>query len=200
MKKTYIYLIMVIAASVISTGVCRANAIIENFDWNDETVDGWESDEVWDKLSSIGSGAVDASGYMKIDDNITVLQHPADWYAIFSSSASSLFAGAWKSAFWVAFDFWSEDVELDYEQVVSGLDDSSVWDTELLSEEDDSVSVVSAVYGDSAKWDYGGSLQEDFVNELSSVEWIGDYVWRTIGIRSYGIDDFNLVVPRKSSE
>ena len=186
-------------ASVVSAGVCSADAILEDFDWNDGTVDGWDSDDSWGKLSSVGSGAVDAYGYLKIDNNAVALCHPTDWYALFSSSASSLFAGAWQSALWVAFDFWAEDVELDYEQVVWGLDDGSVWDAKLLGE-DDTVSAGASAYGDSAKWDYGGSLQEDFVNELSSVDWIGDYVWRTTGIKNYGMDDFNLVVPRKSSE
>jgi hypothetical protein len=130
---------------------------------------------------------------------------PDGWYSLATAPASSLFAGTWQSDMWVEFDFWAEDVEPEYVQVRWAGDDGTVWQNTVFDSDESSMDVgtwtglSSASFSDYANWDYGGGTQEDFVNDLSSIDWIGVYIWRNGGgAQSYGIDDFNLMVPEPS--
>lgn len=201
MKKSYICIILMVLTAVVFSNMCCANTIVDTFDWNDGTTQGWSSDESWTHLSSPGSGGVDDSGYLKIDMDATAALPPEGWYSLASADASSLFAGNWQSDMWVEFDFWAEDVEPEYVQVRWAGEDGIVWQNTVFDSDETSMdvdtwnSLSSASFSDYADWDYGGGTQEDFVNDLSAIDWIGVYIWRNGCAQGYGIDDFNLMVP-----
>lgn len=205
MKNIFTYIVLMILLFGMSNMACHANTIVETFDWNDNTTQGWTSDESWTHLSSPGSGGVDDSGYLRIDMDATAAFPPEGWYSLASADASSLFAGTWQSDMWVEFDFWAEDVEPEYVQVRWAGEDGTVWQNTVFDSDETSMELdtwtglSSASFSDYANWDYGGGTQEDFVNDLSSIDWIGVYIWRNAGgAQSYGIDDFNLMVPEPS--
>lgn len=195
-------LLKIFLAVMLNCGLGYGATIVGSFDWNDGTLQGWSTDQSWSHLSSPGSGGVDDSGFLKIDMDATSSFPPDGWYTLASAPASSLFAGTWRSDMWVQFDFWAQDVEPAYVQVRWAGQDGTVWQNTVFDSADSSMTVgdwtrlSSADFSNYANWDYGGGSQEDFVNDLASIDWIGVYIWRNTGAaQGYGIDDFNLMVP-----
>lgn len=182
--------------------MAHGGTIIGSFDWNDPGVDGWTSDESWVTLSNPESGGVDG-GYLNIDllDAIGFLP-PERWFALATAPASSLFAGYWSSDMWIQFDFWADDFEPEYVQVRFAGEDATEWRNTVFDSDSSTMQtqtwtqLTSARFESYTDWDYGGGSQEDFVNDLAAIDWIGVYIWRNTSVaQDYGIDNFRLMVP-----
>jgi len=202
-KLSALWLIGVCAVLAAAAPLAQGGSIIGSFDWDDGTLQEWSSDESWVTLSNPGSGGVDDTGYLRIAlPDATGFLPPERWFALATAPASSLFAGSWTSDMWIEFDFWAEDVEPEYVQVRFAGDDGTEWRNTVFDSDTSTMrtqtwtQLTSAQFDSYTDWDYGGGSQEDFVNDLASIDWIGVYIWRnTSAAQDYGIDNFRLMVP-----
>lgn len=187
-------------------GPVMAASIVGSFTWdNVGDVEGWTAPgQDWVTLGNPGTGGPggEGDGFLKIDMAATPGFPSEGSFALARTPASALFAGTWESDMWVEFDFWAQDVEPEYVEVRWAGDDGSVWRSTVFDSDESTMQtetwsqLSSASFTDYADWDYGGGNQEDFVNDLASIDWIGVYVWRSGGdAQRYGIDNFNLMVP-----
>lgn len=121
-----------------------------------------------------------------------------------SGRAEDLFAGTWRSEYWIEFDFWSDGTDPAALEVRWGVDGSTnVWASAV-----DPTSgggggsgwqtLRTAPFGvDADIWNNNGlGNPAVYLDELNAINWIGIYVAQTgSGDQSYGIDDFSLMVP-----
>jgi hypothetical protein len=196
---------VVLAGLVVAARVAQASIIVAQTTWNDGTTEGWTDAQSWVTLSNPGSGGIADTGYLHVhmDATSTSEGEPgAEWYALASAPASSVFAGNWQGR-WVEFDFLAADVQPEYVQIRwQSATNTTVWRSTVFDASTSSMAVgswthmVSSGFADYADWDYGSGTQELFVNDLATIDWIGVYVWRNgAGEQDYGIDEFRLMVP-----
>jgi hypothetical protein len=166
----------------------------------------WTDNQTWASLANPGSGGVDDTGYLRItlDQTDTEEGEPgAQWGVLVSVPVSSFFAGNWGPGMNVAFDFWAEDIEPDYMQVRwRSATNSSVWRATVFDSDSSSMptgtwtSLSAPSFRSYLDWDFGGGNQEQFVNDLATIDWIGVFIWRnTADAQHYGIDNFRLMIP-----
>ena len=185
--------------TMLVAGRVFAGTVVGAFDWDDGTVQDWTSNQGWVNLShSTGSG----SGYLDIGLDATSAFPPEGWFALATAPASGLFTGTWTSDNWVQFDFWAQDVAPEYVQVRWGSTNSTVWRSTVYDSDVSTMQtqtwtrLTSARFDSFTDWDYGGGTQEQFVNDLASIDWIGVYIWRnSSAAQNYGLDNFSLMVP-----
>jgi len=203
MKKQW--LVLVFALPVLFTRPAAASIIVAQQTWNDGTTNGWSDSESWVNLSNPGSGGVDNTGYLRVhlDATSTLEGDPgAQWYALTRTSASSLFAGNWEGT-WAEFDFFAQEVAPQYVQLRwQSATNSSVWRSTVFDSQQTGMStgvwthMVGPALSNFTEWNYGGATQEQFVNDLASIDWIGVYIWRNTGsVQDFGLDNFRLMVP-----
>ncbi len=186
----------------------RAASIVGSFNWNDSSsTEGWTAPgQTWVDLGNPNSGGASGGGagdgFLQIDMAATNGFPLEGLFALAQTPASALFAGTWQQQMWVEFDFWAEDVEPEYVQVRFAGEDDTVWRSTVFDSDTSSMQaqtwthLATPSFTDYSDWDYGGGSQEDFVNDLASIDWIGVYVYRNGGAaQDYGIDNFNLMVP-----
>jgi hypothetical protein len=182
-----------------------ASIIIQ--DWNNlpSTTEGWMSMQTWVDLQNPGSGGVDGSGYLRIhlDATDTEASEPgAEWYALARTPGSTYFAGNYTDR-QLAFDFFAANVEPTYVQIRwQSTTNTSVWRSTLYASSSGNMpvgswtSMIAPQFASYTDWNYGGGNQEQFISDLSSVDWIGIYVWRNgAEEQDYGLDDVSLMVP-----
>lgn len=196
---------LLVLLSALFARSAAASIIVAQESWNDGSTAGWTSSQGWVNLSNPGSGGINDTGYLRatLDATTTGVGDPgAEWYALSKVDASSFFAGNWEGA-WVEFDFLAENVAPAYVQIRwQSSTNSAVWRSTVFNSQKSGMStgvwtrLGGPALSSSADWNYGGGTQEQFVNDLASIDWIGVYVFRgTADEQRYGLDDFRLMVP-----
>lgn len=195
----------VLLVAVMLSGVPDAGAgsKVGGFDWADAgDLQDWYSGDPWSTLSNPGSGGTEGDGYLNIHMDATSELPPAEWFALAKVDAVNCFAGTWESSMWVEFNFWANDVEPGYVQVRWGGDSGETWRNTIFDSAESTMQtqtwthLMSAQFESYEDWDYGGGSQQEFVDDLASIDWIGVYIWRDSTVaQDYGLDDFNLMVP-----
>lgn len=183
----------------------QAGSIVGGFDWSTSgDLEGWESDEMWADLSNPGAGGTGGAGdgYLNIHFDPTTEMPPTEWFTLVKVDASRLFAGAWQSEMWVEFDFWANDAPPDYVEIHWAGQSGNEWSSRVFDATTSSMDeqtwtrLTSAQFESYQDWDYGGGTQQQFVEDLASIDWIGVYVGRdSADAQDFGVDNFNLMVP-----
>lgn len=191
-----IYLFLLVAA--------RGDLLIGEIDWNSGGLEGWTTSDGWVSLANPGSGGVTNSGYLQVTLAATdpFNQGLDEWWALVSTPATNLFAGTWETGSYVAFDLYAANILPEYVQIQWGSTNSShVWRNTVYDINDGGLSVgqwtgVRAMLEDYSSWDYGGGTQQEFLDDLAAIDWIGVYIWRgSADEQIYGIDSFRLAIP-----
>jgi len=183
----------------------RASIIVGKHDWDDGTLQGWSEDQQWVSLANPGSGGIGNSGYLQITLAATATgenEPGAEWWALTTVPASSLFAGNWAGK-WVAFNFRAENAQPEYVQIRwKSTGNNNVWRATVFDSEDSTMPVqqwtelTTPRFTNYLDWDYGGGSQEQFVNDLASIDWIGVFIWRSAEtLQQFGLDEVRLMVP-----
>ncbi|MFO7870661.1 MAG: hypothetical protein R6V03_04425 [Kiritimatiellia bacterium] len=204
MKKCFIWFVLPIAICI--AGAARGDYVVATQDWNEAGLNGWTSDEGWVNLSNPGAGG-NTGGYLQVELEAVGMFEGKD-YALPYTGSTNFYTGAWNTNYWVAFDFWASNTQPGYVQVQwAGTNDTNrVWASTVFDSNDESMSLETWTGLTSPKflyhtdWDYLDALdnwtQQDFIDDLASIDWIGVYIWRTgTGQQFYGIDNFKLMVP-----
>lgn len=114
-------------------------------------------------------------------------------------SATNLFAGTWSSEFWIEFDFWAATTLPDLLQVRWGSStNDNVWGQTVTPSggEGGWQTLRTTSLGDTGNWDISLGNVNEYLGDLSSIDWIGVFIDRSgAGEEIYGIDDFSLMVP-----
>jgi hypothetical protein len=109
-----------------------------------------------------------------------------------------LFAGTWTPDMFVEFDFWAEDVAPGALQLQwSSTTNSDVWASTLQQPSaTQSWDRLSASFANWSDWMFPGATEDQYLSDLSSIDWIGVYIYREgAGAQDYRIDNFSLMIP-----
>ncbi len=184
---------MVLTALVIGAVPASASTIVGVIDWDPPPATAWKADDT-DVAVSIDPG--DGNPWLRIDfgadDPATVLV---------SGSAADLFAGTWRSEYWIEFNFWADTTLPETLQVRWGAGGGStnIWGHTVTPSGglNSWQTLRTASLGTDSAWNIGLGDPNEYLADLSSIDWIGVYIDRgtTVGADSYGIDDFSLMVP-----
>ena len=182
----------------------NAASIVASNDWNTAGLSGWTNSQTWISQVNPMSGG-NAGGYQQIEFDATAWFSGED-YALATNGASGLYAGAWETDMWLELDFWASNtapvsVEVRWQSSTSS---TRTWASQVFHETNSTMNVeewthmTSASLTDHNQWDAydaGDNWTEtDFVDDLSSIDWIGVYIWRSgIDQQFYGIDNFALM-------
>lgn len=178
-----------------------ASIIVAQETWNDGSTGGWTSNTDWASLTNPVPTGND--GYLRIHLKTIDPEEPgAEWYGLAQTPASSFFAGNWQGK-WAEFDFFAEDVVPDYVQIRwKSSTNSEVWRSTVFDSQKTGLStgvwthMAGPAFSSATDWNYGSGTQEQFINDLAAIDWIGVYIWRNTGAaQNYGLDDFRLMVP-----
>lgn len=172
-----------------------AEIILGHFDWS-TGLQGWASLKGWSQLTAPGS----PQAWLNITFPETKEPEGGqdEWYDVAYVQATNLFAGTWSPAMSVRFDFMAEDVVPKAIQVQwKSSTNSSIWGSVLTPPATTNTwTRYGAGFGDWNDWKFAGASQDKYLSDLSSIEWIGVYVFRTGGgPQNYALDDFNLMIP-----
>ena len=184
-------MLMTLLASVVSVS---AGSIVGIIDWDTPPATGWISDDAAVAVSTTSGSGGDGQ-WLRIDFDDG---DPAD--VLVSGSAADLFAGTWRSEYWIEFDFWAETTLPDMLQVRWGAEGSTnIWGQTVTPSGGVGTwqTLRATSLGDDANWDIGLGDPSEYLADLSSIDWIGVYIDRgtTSGADSYGVDDYSLMVP-----
>jgi len=183
--------LIVLAALITGAVSASASTFVGIIDW-DPPATAWTSDVPDDVDVAITNSAGD--NWLSISfTNTTPLA------ATVSGSAANLFAGTWRSEYWIEFDFWA-DTQADSVQVRWGADGSTnIWGQTVTPSGGlgSWQTLRTDAFGQTAAdWDIGLGNTVEYLTDLSSIDWIGVYIDRAgTGDENYGIDDFSLMVP-----
>lgn len=187
-------------AAVLLAAAARADSVVGTVhDWDPPPAQApWYSRFGVVNLTTPSSGGVGDSGYLNVSFGASA--DPAHAFDVVYVSAASLFAGSWTSDMWVDFQFKTiGGAAPDHIQIWWGVDGGNTWMSDDLSFGD--VSDWARIRGpafDFANWtpDVFGLDGDDFLADLSAIDWIGIYIWRgDSGPLIYGIDNFRLMIP-----
>ena len=179
-----------------------ADSILGRHDWNDGSLQGWTAEtQPWVSITNPGSGGIEDTGFLQMTLAETEGVPGEEWAGLVQTQTTNLFAGTWGTNMWVEFDFWASNVIPGYVQVrFEG--DGGVWRREVFDSASDSLSLdtwtlFNAPLAFSDEWTgYAGADKDDYLTDLSSIDWIGVFIWRGGADEAiYGLDDFELMVP-----
>jgi len=186
----------------------QADAIVAMTDWNDGSLANWSENQAWVTIANPGSGGITNSGFLQVTlDETDPLNEGLgeEWYSLVQVSAADFFTGEWKTNQWFEFNLWASNTTPDYVQVRWSADPGRVWRDTVFDSLYDNMGTQSwehlrsSALTDYSSWDYGGGTQEQFLNDLAAIDWVGVFIWRDgAGLQVYGIDDFALMVPEPS--
>lgn len=196
MKLLADFLITKRTAMIAWTALCwllsRADAstIVGLIDWDPPPSVPWVAD---------GDASITVQGGADQWLQISFTGDPLPEWVLASGSATDLFAGAWSSDAWIEFDFWASSSIPDALQIRWGSASTNVWGNTLTP----SVSGIGSwqtlrtdTLGSVTDWNIGLGDPDEFVADLSSIDWIGLYIYRDgTDPEVYGVDDVSLMVP-----
>jgi hypothetical protein len=123
-----------------------------------------------------------------------------EWFDVISTDASSIFAGGWETRMWVEFDFWADNTAPTAQLRWQSAENDYIWANTVSSgTAQDGWQTFSPSFHDWTDWDTltpMGASEEQYLADLSTIDWIGVYIWRDgADSQVYGLDDFKLMVP-----
>jgi len=194
----------VLTALVIVSAVsaARAGVVLGANEWNDAGADleNWTEDEAYVTLTDPSSGGVDDTGYLQI--NYDGSRPGGEAETVVYTQASDLFAGDWTDEMWIEFDFWAEDATPgDLEVRFQSTGSSQIWSFNLTPPTPGdgwTGFTASLAYSDSLWYygEFGGGSEEIFLADLSTIDWIGIYIFDGgTDANSYGLDNWQLMIP-----
>lgn len=181
----------------------QGSLIVAERNWNDGTLRGWTSAEPWVAFSSPGAAP---DGSMDLALSATALRpngSAAEWAALAKAQPATLFAGNWQGV-QVASDFWSDEAQSP--KVKAGgwasSTNASTWGSAILDSSKSAMStqqwasVASPELVSYLDGGYGSAVPQQFVSDLSAIDWIGTYAWRGSGMGAYdSFDENRFMVP-----
>ncbi len=212
MFSSHLPLTLLLAAvlCLLSSVACRADAILASQTWNTAGLNNWTDtvDQTWVSLENPMAGG-NTGGFLSVSLASTDPFNEGlgeEWWANVGTSATNIFAGSWTNTGegpkWIEFDFFASNVVPGFVQVVWYSTNSRVWRNTVFDKNTDSMSLSNwatlstDVFGNYSDWDYGDGTQQQFLDDLGAIDWIGIYIWRnTASEQMYGIDNFQLWVP-----
>ena len=191
-----------IGALAVAATVACGDPIVALNDWNDGTLQGWAEDQAWVSLSNPGSGGIGDSGYLATQ--FAAGRGLGQEETVVYVSSDSLFAGTWTEDMWIEFDFWAEDVAPGAIGVQWESDDGTLWEQTVFDSSVDTLSLQTwTSFQASLEYSYWSSVgspsEQEYLDDLASINWVGVYVFDGTGDGNlYGLDDFKLMVPEPS--
>ena len=186
------------------------DSVIASQNWNTAGLNNWTAttDQTWLTLDNPMAGG-NTGGYYQIKLDATDPLNEGlgeEWWSLTGTDAANLFTGSWTNTGggdkWLEFDFWASNVVPTWVQVVWYATNSRMWRNTVFDKDTDSLSLsnwttfTSATLANYANWDYGDGTQQEFIDDLGAIDWIGVYIWRnTAAEQMYGIDNFMLWIP-----
>lgn len=169
-----------------------AAVVLGEHDWETPsgTLEGWETGDAWAGLSNPG-------GYLQITLAPTDPTPGPEWSTLVTVDAADLFAGNWTSDMWIEFDFMAQDYVPASLQVQWQGDSGYTWSYVITpsSTLGDWVG-YGASFGNWEDWAFPGATEELFLQDLSSIDWIGIYIFQSSPEgQIFGLDNFRLLVP-----
>jgi len=180
----------------------RANILVGHHDW-DPGPHGWTNEHAaqdWTTLERPATGG-NTGGWLRITFPET--SEPEifedEWYETIYTPAENLFAGSWSTQMWVEFDFWASNAVPEALQVQwQSSTNDYVWGYVLTPTTTQTWTTFTAPlhnWDDWNSYEAGGS-EDQFLSDLSTIDWIGVYIWRSDSSPEvYGLDDFRLMIP-----
>ena len=169
-----------------------AGVILGEMDW-DSDAEGWSS-----SYTTLDDAA--SQDWLAITFPTTTEPESGqvEWSDVIYVQAEDLFAGTWSTENFIEFDFWAEDETPGALQVQwSSETNSEVWAMVVnppSSTQEWTTYEVSL--SDWEDWMYPGSTEDQYLSDLSTVDWIGIYISRSgPDEQTYGLDNFKLTVP-----
>jgi len=179
----------------------QADVIIGQHTW-DTGAEGWTTEFGDVNIQRLATGG-NPDGWLEITFPPTALDETGEveWYDIVHVSGSSLFAGAWLPGWAVAFDFYAGDQTPQDLQLKFSATNGNIWSQSIVANvtQTQTWTTIHSDLSYASGWGglpgYDDTLDQ-FVSDLSSINWIGLYIWREeAGSELYGLDDFQLHVP-----
>ena len=186
-----------LAALMSIAGVCRASIVIGSHDW-DMGSHGWTNQRPG--FTSLDLQRIPTNGN---PNGWLQMTFPADGspdaaYDVVYTSATNLFAGTWTTNMWVEFDFWAataapEELEVRWQSSTN----SYVWSYQLSPGGTQEWETFRAGFLSRDDWaDPFGPSVEQYLADLSTIDWIGIYIFRGgADDQLYGLDDFQVMIP-----
>ena len=178
----------------------QAYTVLGISEWDAPNVDTWTNEYGWTTLGTPNVGG-NPNGWLRVTFTNTTVDTPDDsWYDIVHMQASDLFAGTWTNTMWIEFDFWQSNIVAGGIQVQwkSGTN-SSIWGYALTPPAitgGTSWTTLTAPLYNWSDWAYPFATEEQYLADLTSIDWIGVYIFRdTTDLQIYGIDNFKLMIP-----
>lgn len=191
--------ILCAAISLVAVPCCVGGLIMGEHDFEIGT-HGWDSDSGFANVQQKSPGG-SPGGWLEIELPATS-QGPggSEWYDVIQTDADNLFAGGWDTDQWVEFDFWHDEGVIPALQVRwQSASNDYVWAYEVVPEEEAGWNNYGANFADWTQWDTltpFGASEEQYLADLSTIDWIGIYIRRDGAAQQvYGMDDFQLMVP-----
>lgn len=178
----------------------RADVTVGYVDWDTYTA-GWTNeygDHTWTSLNVQTNGG-NPDGWMEITFPATTSSEllEDEWYDVVHMSASNLFAGPWNPGLTIEFDFWASNTAPHALQVQwKSVGNPNIWSYVLAPPAADTWTVMRAPLSDWQDWQYTGATEDQFLADLSTIDWVGVYIWRESAEEErYGLDNVRLQVP-----
>jgi hypothetical protein len=190
-----------VAAVVVLATVSGAQAdiVLGISDW-DTNLDPWTNQYGWTTIGRASPGG-NTGGWLRVTFTNTTAEVPdSSWSDIARTSATNLYTGTWTTQMWITFDFWQSNVVAGAIQVQwKSLTNSDIWGYALTPPAitgGTNWTTLTAPLLNWWDWAYPFATEQQYLADLSSVDWIGIYILRdTTDQQIYGIDNVKLMVP-----
>jgi hypothetical protein len=183
---------------VMQATVGRANTIVgDPADWDTNPADGVGT---WVRLGTAATVGEDT--FTTPGDHFLTIDFSGAEADTVRGDAVTLFTGTWQTEYWIEFDFWASETPAALEVRWADNDGAGrVWHNTVSPGGAGSWNTLRTdSFSDYTNWkDAEGWSQENFLNDLDSIDWIGVYISHADADGgSYGVDDFQLMVPEPS--
>jgi hypothetical protein len=174
--------------------------VLGSHDW-EGTAHGWTNETDWTTVEQVDVEG-NPAGWLQI----TMASNTDNQVeGIVGTAATNLFAGSWSTNMWVTFDFWVDETALqdDIQLLWSSSTNTTQWGYSLTADGTETWTSLSAPLSYENGWspleplDTGGGSLDEYLADLSTIDWIGVYIWEGSSDqdRIYGLDNFNLMIP-----
>lgn len=189
---------LALCLAVATPWAARGGVILGQFTWDSGT-QGWTSMHDWANLGNPEGG----DGWLSITFDPTVLPESSqdEWSAVAKVQASDLFSGTWDDRMSIEFDFFSEDTPPTALQVMwKSTESEDLWAAVVTPSASTGQWTTHGVsFADWTDWMFPGASEEQYLADLSTIDWIGVYIYRNgADEQTYGLDDFKLMIPEPS--
>lgn len=180
------------AAALFAAAPARAGVAIGKQDW-ESGAEGW--------VSEYGNVTLDdgaATNWLTVSWAATTDDPGPSWLDILHAPGTNLYAGSWSTNTWIEFDFWASNVTAGGVQVQwKSTTNANIWGYALNPPAGGGDwTTLTAPLLDWTDWQYPGATEDQYLSDLSEIEWIGVWIYRgSQAAQIYGIDNFMLMIP-----